>query len=187
MPFSEHVILCMSLSKLGLPGVRTGIVIARPEIAGAMARMNAIFSLAMGSIGPALACDLVKSGEVLTLSRNVIRPYYEQRAKHVVDLFRQALDGIDYYIHRAEGAFFLWLWFPDLPITSGELYERLKRRGTLVVSGHYFFPGLAEDWRHRHECIRVSYTAREDIVRRGVAAIAEEVRKAFGSERTGPS
>jgi valine--pyruvate aminotransferase len=187
MPFSEHVILCMSLSKLGLPGVRTGIVIARPEIAGAMARMNAIFSLAMGSIGPALACDLVKSGEVLTLSRNVIRPYYEQRAKHVVDLFRQALDGIDYYIHRAEGAFFLWLWFPGLPITSEELYARLKRRGTLVVSGHYFFPGLAEDWRHRHECIRVSYTAREDIVRRGVAAIAEEVRKAFGSERTGPS
>jgi valine--pyruvate aminotransferase len=181
MPFSEHVVLCMSLSKLGLPGVRTGIVIARPEIAGALARMNAVFSLAIGSVGPALAHDLVSSGEVLSLSRNVIRPYYEQRATHAIDLFRRALDGVDYWIHRAEGAFFLWLWFPGLPITSEELYERLKRRGTLVVSGHYFFPGLAEDWRHRHECIRVSYTMREDIVRRGVADIAEEVKAAFAS------
>jgi valine--pyruvate aminotransferase len=179
MPFSDHVILCMSLSKLGLPGVRTGIVIARPEIAGALARMNAIFNLAMGSVGPALAIDLVTSGEILNLSRKVIRPYYERRAQHVIDLFRQSLHGVDYRIHRAEGAIFLWLWFPGLPITSEELYQRLKRRGTIVVSGHYFFPGLAEEWPHRHECIRVSYTMREDVVRRGVAAIAEEVRKAF--------
>jgi len=179
MPFSDNVILCMSLSKLGLPGVRTGIVIARPEIASALARMNAIFSLAMGSVGPALAYDLVTSGEILTLSRNVIRPYYERRAQQVIDLFRQALVGVDYHIHRAEGALFLWLWFPDLPITSEELYQRLKQRGTLVVPGNYFFPGLAEDWRHRHECIRVSYTMREDVVRRGVAVIAEEVKKAF--------
>jgi len=33
---------------------------------------------------------------------------------------------------------FLWLWFPDLPISSLELYKRLKARGVLVVSGHYF-------------------------------------------------
>ncbi|HEY7841338.1 MAG TPA: valine--pyruvate transaminase [Gammaproteobacteria bacterium] len=181
MPFSDHVILCMSLSKLGLPGVRTGIVIARPEIAGALARMNAIFSLAMGSVGPALAYDLVTSGEILNLSRNVIRPYYERRARHVIDLFRKALDGIDYHIHRAEGAIFLWLWFPGMPITSEELYRRLKDRGTIVVSGHYFFPGLAEDWPHRHECIRVSYTMRDDVVRRGVDAIAEEVKRAFAA------
>lgn len=181
MPFSDHVILCMSLSKLGLPGVRTGIVIARPEVAGAIARMNAIFSLAMGSVGPALAYDLVTSGEILNLSRNVIRPYYERRARHVIGLFREALDGVDYHIHRAEGAIFLWLWFPGLPITSEELYQRLKRRGTLVISGHHFFPGLTEEWQHRHECIRVSYTMREDIVRRGVTAIAEEVQRAFAS------
>jgi len=179
MPFSDHVILCMSLSKLGLPGVRTGIVIARPEIAGALARMNAVINLAMGSVGPALVYDLVSSGEILNLSRNVIRPYYERRAKHVIELFRQALDGVDFHIHRAEGAIFVWLWFPGLPIASEELYRRLKRRGTLVVSGHYFFPGLKEEWPHRHECIRVSYTMREEVVRRGVAAIAEEVKQAF--------
>jgi valine--pyruvate aminotransferase len=180
MPWSDDIILCMSLSKLGLPGVRTGIVVASEKIAGALARMNAIFSLAVGSFGPSLVLDLVKSGEVLSLSRNVIRPYYARKAQHAVKLFHEALDGIDYYIHRAEGAIFLWLWFPDLPISSEELYRRLKQRGVLVLSGHWFFPGLAEDWPHRHECIRVSYAMRDDIVERGIRIIGEEVRKAWG-------
>jgi DNA-binding transcriptional MocR family regulator len=30
--WNENIILCMSMSKLGLPGVRTGICIARPSI-----------------------------------------------------------------------------------------------------------------------------------------------------------
>ena len=74
---------------------------------------------------------------------------------------------------------FLWLWFKDLPITSLELYERLKNRGVLVVSGHYFFPGIEEDWRHKQECIRVTYSQSEDKVRTGVKIIAEEVQRAY--------
>lgn len=178
LPHGDNVILCMSLSKLGLPGARTGIVIAREDITGAIAKMNAIFSLALGSFGPALAIDLIRSGEVLTLSRNVIRPYYERKANQAIALFRRELQGVDHYIHRAEGALFLWLWFPGLAVSSEELYERLKRRGVLVLSGHYFFPGLEEDWRHRHECIRVSYAMREDMVNAGIRIIAEEVKKA---------
>jgi len=86
---------------------------------------------------------------------------------------------LNYYIHKAEGAIFLWLWLPDLPISSQELYERLKQRGVLVISGHHFFPGLDEDWDHKHECLRITYSMQEDVVRRGVRIIAEEVRKAF--------
>jgi valine--pyruvate aminotransferase len=71
---------------------------------------------------------------------------------------------------------FLWLWFPDLPITSLALYERLKARGVLVVSGHYFFPGLPEDdWRHSHECLRVTYSQDDKQVALGLRIIAEEV------------
>ena len=73
----------------------------------------------------------------------------------------------------------MWLWLPGLPITSQQLYERLKAHGVIVVSGHYFFPGLAEPWSHTHECLRVSYAQDEDIVARGIAAIAEEVKRAY--------
>lgn len=177
--WSENVVLCMSLSKLGLPGVRTGIIIARPEITTAVMRINAMVSLAAGSVGPDLVLDLVRSGEVLNLSNQVIRPYYRSRAEQAIAYFHKELEGLDYYLHKAEGALFLWLWLPGLPISSEELYQRLKQRGVLVVPGHYFFPGLVEDWIHRHECLRVSYAMPDEMVRRGIGIIGEEVRKAF--------
>ena len=75
---------------------------------------------------------------------------------------------------------FLWLWFEGLPITTRELYNRLKARGVLVVPGEFFFFGLDEPWRHRDECIRINYAHAPDDVRRGIRIIAEEVRRAYG-------
>jgi valine--pyruvate aminotransferase len=96
-----------------------------------------------------------------------------------VQWFRDSLGDLPYHIHKPEGAIFLWLWFEGLPISSQELYERLKQRGVLVVPGHNFFVGLDDDWVHRHECIRVSYAQDADTVRRGVSIIAEEVARAY--------
>lgn len=177
--WNENTILVLSLSKLGLPGVRTGIVVAREEIAHAFANANGILNLACGNIGPAVTLELFRSGEMLELARDVVRPFYEARARAAVDAFREHLDGLPFRIHKPEGAFFLWLWFADLPIGSQALYERLKQRGVLVVPGHHCFFGLEDDWPHRHECIRVSYVQDEDSVRRGAALIAEEVAHAY--------
>ena len=82
-------------------------------------------------------------------------------------------------MHRAEGALFLWLWFPGLPVGSDELYRRLKARDVLVLSGHNFFPGLEEEWQHRSECLRVTFSQDSASVRKGISIIAEEVRRAF--------
>ena len=178
--WDEGTILCMSLSKLGLPGLRLGIVVAREDIISALAAINAIFCLAPGSLGPAFATGLVESGEVLALGRDVIRPHYTNRAQRAVEALRVGLDGLDVRIHRPEGAFFLWLWMPGLPITSVELYERLKARGVIVVSGHHFFPGLEhDDWRHKNECIRISYADEWERIERGLAIVVEEVRRAL--------
>ena len=68
-------------------------------------------------------------------------------------------------------------------IKTLELYERLKSRGVLVISGHYFFPGLDEPWRHKDECIRVTYSQAKETVAAGLKIIAEEVRRAY-SERS---
>lgn len=116
------------------------------------------------------------------MSRDVIRPFYEQKMREAVREVQESFRGIDYRIHKPEGAFFLWLWFPDLPITSRQLYERLKQRDVLVVPGHYFFPGLAEPWPHTDECIRVNYSQDHPTVSAGIRAIAEEVRLAFQGE-----
>jgi valine--pyruvate aminotransferase len=177
--WTENTVICMSLSKIGLPGTRTGIIIAQEEVISAITSINAIINLALGSFGPALALDLVSSREIIRLSNTVIKPYYQQKAEQAISLLHKELNGVDYYIHKSEGAIFLWLWLPNLPVSSEILYERLKNRGVLVISGHHFFPGLDEDWQHKHECLRITYSMHDDIVRQGIKIIAEEVRKAY--------
>jgi len=179
--WNEHTIFCMSLSKLGLPALRTGIVIANEEVITMVSRMNAVMSLAPGGMGAAIATDLVRTGEIINLSRNVITPYYQQKARATLELVYKELDRTDFHVHKPEGAFFLWLWFPNLPITNSELYERLKARGVLIVPGHYFFPGLKEKWRHKNECIRVNYSQDTETVAAGIKIIAEEVKRAYNA------
>lgn len=175
------MIATYSLSKLGLPGTRTGIVIADPERIRWLTSMNAITSLANNNLGQAMTRPLIESGEILTLSHDVIRPFYQQRAQHARQWLIEALDdSVPYRIHRSEGAFFLWLWLEGLPIPSSELYTRLKQHGVLVISGHYFFFGLDDTpWPHRDECLRISFTTDEAVLRRGIKILAEEVNQLF--------
>ena len=180
--WNEHTIFCLSLSKLGLPAVRTGIVVANEEVIALIARMNAVMSLAPGSMGAAMATNLVRSGEIITLSQSAIRPFYQKKAQIALEQAFKALQGIDFHVHKPEGTFFLWLWFPALPITCMELYRRLKERGVLVVSGHYFFPGLKEKWRHKDECIRVNYSRDTKTFSAGMEIIADEVRRAYEAD-----
>jgi len=177
--WNERTIFCMSLSKLGLPAVRTGIVIANEEVIAMVSKMNAVTSLAPGSMGAAIATNLVRSGEIISLSRNIIKPFYQKKAREALEQVFKELDGINFHIHKPEGTFFLWLWFPELPITNRELYQRLKDRGVLIVPGHYFFPGLKEEWKHKNECIRVNYSQDTETFAAGMKIIADEVKRAY--------
>jgi len=177
--WNDNTILALSLSKLGLPGVRTGIIVASEDVIEAFTNANTIVSLACGTLGPALARSLFDSGEITSLSRDYVTPFYREGAQRTAGWFRKALAGLPFRIHKPEGAIFLWLWFEGLPISSRILYERLKQRGVLIVPGENFFIGLDHDWPHQRECIRVSYAQDPETVRQGVAIIAEEVRRAY--------
>ena len=178
-PFWEpHVILTFSLSKIGLPGCRTGIVVGPPEVIRALGSMNAMIGLANPNLGQALVQPLIASGEILRLSREVVQPYYSSRCESAQAAVREAFGGrFAWRMHRAEGAVFLWLWFPGLPISSQMLYERLKRRQVLVVPGEHFFFG-APGTKHSRECLRISYAMEPETVRAGLEIIAEEVEAA---------
>lgn len=182
--WDDSMVLSLSLSKLGLPGVRTGIVIARPEIIAAVARMNAILSLAPGGIGPAILYDLIGNGAIIRIAREIIQPYYAARLRDALSQLSIALEGLPYRVHEPEGAMFLWLWFKDLPVSTRTLYARLKDRGVLVVPGEHFFPGLPRDfgkphWRHTEECIRVHYAQPSQVVEQGFTILGEELRRAY--------
>ncbi|MEO0794628.1 MAG: valine--pyruvate transaminase [Verrucomicrobiota bacterium] len=179
-PFwGEDVVLTYSLSKLGLPGVRTGIVIGPPEICRAVSSMNAIVGLANGNVGQALTLPLFESGEIIRFAQEHVRPYYQDRSQRAVEAIREAFADVPCRIHVPEGALFLWLWFPGLPGGGDLLYEELKAAGVLVVPGHFFFHSLPEPWQHAEECIRINYAMDIEAFPEAAKTMADVVRKRF--------
>ena len=176
-PFWQpHVILTLSLSKLGLPGTRTGIVVAPEPIAKAIGSMTAIVGLANTSVGQELVLPWVEDGTILEMGPKILRPFYEQKSRQAAqwtaEFFSSA--NVDWALHASEGAFFHWLWLRDLRITTRELYTRLKARQVLTVPGEYFFFGLDQDWPHRHECLRLNFSQSAETVRVALEIIAQE-------------
>ena len=179
-PFWEpHVILTLSLSKLGLPGTRNGIVIAREDVIEALSAVNAVVSLANGNLGQTLVAPFLRDDSLLRLSREVIRPFYERKSRQAIGWMNAALEGLPFRLHASEGALFLWLWLEGLPISSLELYRRLKRQNLVVVSGHYFFYALPGEWPHKHECLRLTYSQSERVVQEGIGILSDVVRRAY--------
>ena len=183
--WNEQIILCFSLSKIGLPGVRTGIVVANPQVVKAISSLNAIVNLAPTRFGAAIATPLLQDDRLKDLSDNHIRPFYQGQAKLAVQLLKQELGDLPndaMKIHKPEGAIFLWVWFEGLPITTVELYERLKAKGTLIIPSEHFFVGVdTENFKHAHECIRLSIAQDDDTLKKGIATIGEVVRAVYNS------
>lgn len=180
--WDENTVLSMSLSKIGLPALRTGIIVANERIIAALSALNSITALASGSLGQVLAEGLVASGGLKRLAVEEVQPFYRERSRIAQEYLRDSMTGRDYLFHRSEGSMFLWLYFGDLKVGTRELYRRLKERGVVVVPGEYFFFGTAlgsgpeSAWRehpHRHRCVRINYARPEEEVRDGLSIIAE--------------
>lgn len=176
-PFwSEEVVLSMSLSKIGLPSLRTGIIVASEEIITALSNINAIASLASGSLGQVIAEPLVKSGELISMGKDFVRPFYNQKSMQAQSWIHEFFAGTKYGVHKSEGAIFHWLMLNDLSISTLELYSKLKERGVITVPGEYFFFGLDKksgEHPHMHKCLRINYSRPQDEVKEGLRIIAE--------------
>lgn len=182
--WNDDLILVFSLSKVGLPGVRTAIVVAHPEIIQRVSAMTAVIGLANNNIGQAIAGPLFASGELFQLARDVIQPFYARRSAHARNIVREAFGNrFPYRMHVNEGAFFLWLWFPQLPMSVRQLYQRLKQRNVLIVPGDYFFYGLPPEteWPHRHQCVRITFSQAESVVADGLKVMADELAQIHNS------
>lgn len=176
-PFwNDNSILCLSLSKLGLPGARTGIVIANEDLIRYFSNMTAITSLAPAGIGASIVNQLIMDQALVPLCRDVIQPFYRDRAQLALKLLRQAIDDSRLHIHKPEGAMFLWLWFEGLGITTSELYRRMKKRGLLVVPGKYFFPGQELVSAHAESCIRINFAQSKANLIKGIDILARELK-----------
>lgn len=177
--WNQQMIAVMSLSKLGLPGVRTAIVVADDKVIDLITRTNTVISLANGNVGPFLLNRLLASGDLMRLTDRVLPSFYRARRDFLMAQLDLMLSGLPYRLHEPEGAFFVWLWLENLPISSAQLYQRLKQQGVLVMAGEPFFFGLEASWPHAQQCIRLTYCQDETVLRKAVAIIAGELRALY--------
>ncbi|MCG6147927.1 valine--pyruvate transaminase [Leptospira levettii] len=175
--YKEGRTLSLSFSKIGLPGVRFGIVVSDEETINTLSSFAAVSNLAVGNLGVYMMQILFQENVLPKLSENILRPFYEAKAKLALNLFTEAFEkmGVAYEIHDPMGGFFLWIRFPSLSISNHELYHLCKDKRLFIVSGHYFFPGLNTDFSHTKECIRLTYCRKEEELARGAQILAEIV------------
>lgn len=175
-PFwNSNTIVCMSLSKLGLPGIRTGIVIAHEDIVKTLSNITANHSLSPVGVGASIVQQMIKTDVIDDLCEQTIKPYYQNKINFIVHLLKQSINDSRFSIHQPEGAIFVWLRFKSLGITTKELYQRLKQKGLLVVPGEYFYPGRNDEDEHQHECIRMNIVQSEADIKKGIAILKTEL------------
>ena len=178
--WNEDIVLSMSLSKIGLPAIRTGIIIARKEIATALSNLNAIAALASCTMGQVLSERLIASGELVKTAKEYVRPFYKAKAEKAESCIRKYFEGTEYYIHKIEGSIFLWLYLPSLKIPTLEFYSLLMDKGVVTVPGEYFFFGSeSKPYPHEHydKCLRLNYSGPDDLTDEGIRLISQLYRK----------
>lgn len=180
LSWNDNSILCFSLSKTGLPGLRTGIIVAHEKVIEAVSALNAIINLSPTRFGAAIASKLIENDDLVKLSNTHIQPFYHAKVDYAIGLLKAEFKDYPVKIHQPEGAMFLWLWFEGLPISTKILYEQLKQAGTIIVPGEYYFPGIdTQNYPHAQECIRMSYAQSDETLAKGIAKIGELVRASY--------
>ncbi|MBO3460348.1 valine--pyruvate transaminase [Aetokthonos hydrillicola Thurmond2011] len=178
--FGQNILHCMSLSKAGLPGERIGIAIGDKQLIHVLECFQTNACLHPSRYGQAIAAYAVNSGELAAISENVIRPFYQNKFTVLEDtLFEAMPKDLPWFLHRGEGAIFAWLWLEDLPITDWEFYQELKQVGVIVVPGSTFFPGLNQEWAHKHQCCRISLTGSDEEIATGMQRLAKVAQKVY--------
>ncbi|MEH2246811.1 valine--pyruvate transaminase [Nostoc sp.] len=178
--FGDNILHCMSLSKAGLPGERIGIAIGDEKWIEVLECFQANMSLHSSRYGQAIAAFAINSGALVEISHTVIRPFYQNKFTVLETSLEQAMPkNLPWFLHRGEGAIFAWLWLEDLPISDWEFYQQLKQVGVIIVPGSTFFPGLEEEWAHKHQCFRISLTGSDEEIATGMQRLAKVAEEAY--------
>ena len=174
--YNENILHCVSLSKAGLPGERVGYVIGHERYIEILEPFYSNMGIHSSRFGQALAAKAMLSDRLAELSQTVIKNFYQRK----LELFRDALHkhmprDINWFLHRCEGTLFSWLWINTPQMNDVEIYQKLKGGGLLCVPGSTFFPGLKEEYPHRHQCLRLSMTAPDEHLSLAAQVISREL------------
>lgn len=178
--FGGNILHCMSLSKAGLPGERIGIAIGDESMIQALECFQTNLCIHPSRYGQAIAASAINSGALAQIAQAVIRPFYQKKFSVLENTLDASMpQNLPWFLHRGEGAIFAWVWLQDLPITDWEFYQELKQVGVILVPGSSFFPGLREEWDHKHQCLRISLTGSDEEIAIAMERLAQVATQVY--------
>ena len=178
--FNDNTIISMSFSKAGLPGLRTGIILANEDLIKDLTKSISVMNLATTSLGPELGSVLLQDDLFDKICHNWLKPYYLDRVNKAVQIFNQYFSKLeDVYLHECDGAFFFWLWVDREDFDSEKLYQKLKEKNCFIVPGHYFFYGLSpqqkENFNHHKQCFRINIAQSDEVLEKAIKLIVKNL------------
>jgi valine--pyruvate aminotransferase len=157
--FTNNTIITLSLSKLGLPGLRTGIVIASPETIDALRSAAAVISLSPTALGQHVLSRLIADNSVARIVSDGVLPTYEIKKDLVEHKMRSISDKYPIKYHTCHGAMFFWVLLEESRISAVEFCERMRLRNVLLLPGeHFCFGRGSEAFIHRSTTVRITFT-----------------------------
>jgi DNA-binding transcriptional MocR family regulator len=151
----ERVLHVGSLSKLGWAGLRVGWIVGPRDLVGRLARLKGARDIGAGALGQLAALSLLRDVEALRAAR------VEQGRTRLSVLRSELAAALPWTLGAPEGGWALWA---DLGSVDGDAFTAAAAsHGVRVGPGSAHVPGEGSS-----TCIRVAFSAPEDVLREGV-------------------
>jgi 2-aminoadipate transaminase len=164
--WTDHAVCLGTFSKLVVPGLRVGYVVAPPWLRESLAKVKQGADLHTSSWGQVLLAELVADGDWLAAHLVELVEIYGTRASALASALTAHL-GAALSFHKPDGGMFLWA-----NLTGGhdarELLAAALRRNVAFVPGEAFYTGTPDP-----TSLRLSYaTATPDELDEGARRLA---------------
>lgn len=167
-----RVVRVGTFSKTIAPGVRTGWVVADPEIREQVGRLCAGGTNTFTQSVLGRYCAEGKFGENLAEMRDA----YEERCDRMLDALAERMpESVEWT--EPDGGFFVWVELPD-GIDAEELLPAAAEEGVTYLPGEMFFP---DDRGANGLRLSFSHVSFEEMDQ-GIAALARAVRSELADE-----
>lgn len=175
-PYSGPVVYLGTLSKLVVPGLRIGWVIAAPAMIEALTLAKQGSDMCTSGLTQRMACEILKDGLIEALNPAMLRLYRERREALCQALEQDLSPWFEW--QRPEGGMFVWLRAKDPALDTDRLFK-LGLEELVCVSPSSVFDASGA-FRHG---LRLNFTFNDpDKLREAVKRLARATQRLLAEE-----
>ncbi|MEG0295567.1 MAG: PLP-dependent aminotransferase family protein [Clostridium sp.] len=169
---NDRVVYIKSFSKVFLPGIRLGYIVAPNIFSEALQTSKISTDIATSSLMQRALELYIKEG-YWKVHISEVELIYKKRYIYMKEKIKEYLD--DYVkIYDPNGGLSFYLEIKDKRITSQELFYRLKKRGVYITPGVLFYRFPSDgDYKFKISFSQVN----EEKINKGIFLIREELEK----------